>query len=283
MMRCAWKIVAAFVAAGLLLGFAGLGVAWFGLYNVGATSPHFGVSHDVIHWIALRSISERAGGATPTPVSPDEARAGAMIYDRVCASCHGAPGRAPDAFAEGMNPLPPPLQQIGRDLDLRKIYWVTAHGIKMTGMPAFMFRYDDATLWAIAHFVRRLPEFSVPAYRAAIAAAESDAGAATQPAAKAEAARPGDPQRGRIALAQHGCPSCHVIPGLPGDGHVGPSLAGLGGRRFVAGVLENNDANLAYWIRHPQAVHPGNAMPDMRVSAQDARDIVAYLRELKKP
>jgi cytochrome c1 len=31
------------------------------------------------------------------------------------------------------------------------------------------------------------------------------------------------------------------------------------------------------WIRDPQQVAPGTAMPDLNVGAQDARDITAFL------
>jgi cytochrome c1 len=33
--------------------------------------------------------------------------------------------------------------------------------------------------------------------------------------------------------------------------------------------------------RHPQEIEPGTALPEMNVSDQDARDIVAYLYTLK--
>ena len=46
-------------------------------------------------------------------------------------------------------------------------------------------------------------------------------------------------------------------------------------------MLRNTPANLVRWIREPQAVVPGNAMPDMGVSEADARDIAAYLYTLR--
>jgi cytochrome c1 len=58
---------------------------------------------------------------------------------------------------------------------------------------------------------------------------------------------------------------------------VGPPLDGVGRRAVIAGMLENTPQNLAHWIRHPQSVVPGNAMPDLGLSRQDANDIAAYL------
>jgi cytochrome c1 len=91
----------------------------------------------------------------------------------------------------------------------------------------------------------------------------------------------GDPDRGKQLISDYGCGSCHVVPGVPGAGGlVGPPLTDFGRRSYIAGVLPNNAANLQHWIRDPQGVVPGNAMPDLGVSGVDARDIAAYLLTL---
>lgn len=91
----------------------------------------------------------------------------------------------------------------------------------------------------------------------------------------------GDPARGRLALTQYACRACHEIPGVTGsDVHVGPSLKGLAGKRIIARDLPNTPANLACWIRNPQAIDPATAMPALGVGEADARDIVAYLMTL---
>ncbi len=88
----------------------------------------------------------------------------------------------------------------------------------------------------------------------------------------------GDPERGRVAISEQGCGSCHVIPGVRGaDGRVGPTLEGVGRRAYIAGRLPNSAENLARWIRDPQAIEPGNAMPTVPMTEDEARDIAAYL------
>ena len=89
-----------------------------------------------------------------------------------------------------------------------------------------------------------------------------------------------DPNRGRELAASAGCSACHVIPGIsaaPNEGEVGPPLATFNRRASIAGVLPNTPDALIGWLRDPQAVKPGDGMPDLGLSETDARDIAAYL------
>lgn len=92
----------------------------------------------------------------------------------------------------------------------------------------------------------------------------------------------GDPQLGKVAIRKYGCETCHTIPGVEGaTGIVGPPLDRIGSRVYLAGQLENTPENLMRWIRDPQGIEPGTAMPDMRVTEKDGRDIAAYLYTLQ--
>jgi cytochrome c len=92
----------------------------------------------------------------------------------------------------------------------------------------------------------------------------------------------GDAHRGPALIKSLGCAGCHTVPGVRGaTGNVGPPLTRFGDRTYVAGMLRNTPDNLIRWIRDPQGVVPGNAMPNMGVSAADARDIAAYLYTLR--
>ena len=91
----------------------------------------------------------------------------------------------------------------------------------------------------------------------------------------------GDPQRGARLIQSFGCAACHTVPGIDNArGNVGPPLARIGDRTYIAGMLHNTPANLVRWIRAPQSVVPGNAMPDMGITEAQARDIAAYLYTL---
>ncbi len=92
----------------------------------------------------------------------------------------------------------------------------------------------------------------------------------------------GDAKRGVQLIKTLGCAACHTVPGVPGaNGNVGPPLTRFGDRVFIAGMLPNTPPNLVRWIRDPQGVIPGNAMPTMRVTEAEARDIAAYLYTLR--
>jgi cytochrome c2 len=92
----------------------------------------------------------------------------------------------------------------------------------------------------------------------------------------------GEPERGRALIRGYGCHTCHTIPGVPGaDGMVGPPLDKIAGRTYLAGRLPNSPQNLMRWIRDPQGISPGTAMPNMHVSEKDGRDIAAYLYTLQ--
>jgi cytochrome c2 len=94
----------------------------------------------------------------------------------------------------------------------------------------------------------------------------------------AAAATGGDPARGEALFIQYGCGSCHALKNVrTANGMVGPPLDGVALRVVIGGHLANNPANMQRWIRDPQHVAPGTAMPDLSVGDGDARDIAAFL------
>jgi len=94
----------------------------------------------------------------------------------------------------------------------------------------------------------------------------------------AEAITGGSSRRGEALFIQYGCGSCHSATGVrTATGDVGPPIDGIATRVIIAGHLANNAPNMERWIQDPQHVSPGTAMPDLGVSAGDARDITAFL------
>ncbi|MGI8554201.1 MAG: c-type cytochrome [Dehalococcoidia bacterium] len=92
----------------------------------------------------------------------------------------------------------------------------------------------------------------------------------------------GDAADGKGDMQRYGCGSCHVIPGVPNaKGYAGPPLNAWARRGTIAGLLSNQPDNLEHWLQDPQSVVPGNVMPNMGVTEQDAKDMAAYLYTLK--
>lgn len=92
----------------------------------------------------------------------------------------------------------------------------------------------------------------------------------------------GNPQQGKLLLAQYQCGACHRIPDVESArGLAGPSLEQFARRSYVAGRWPNQQQWLVRWIESPQSMAPGTLMPDMGVSPEDARHIAAYLYTLR--
>jgi cytochrome c len=92
----------------------------------------------------------------------------------------------------------------------------------------------------------------------------------------------GSAVRGAAAITRYGCGSCHMVPGVSGaSGLVGPPLAGIANRVYVAGVLQNTPENLIRWLENPPAVDEHTVMPNLGVTHQDAIDIAGYLYTLR--
>lgn len=141
-----------------------------GLYDVAASSPDSGLITWVLRTTQSRSVHrayERLEGKVTVPNldDPDRIRTGLILYSQNCATCHGAPGSKLSAIGQGLNPYPPDLVTEGEDEPL-EAFWVTKHGIKMTGMPAFGVSYSDEEIWALVAFLQRMPKLSPEEYEA---------------------------------------------------------------------------------------------------------------------
>ena len=261
-------IVAALGAA------AGGFVVYTGWYDVSATDEHLRPTYWLLDTAMRRSVRLR-GKQVTVPRLDDAAlvRRGAAIYREHCVGCHGAPGVAPQPFALGMTPTASNLAYTAREWPAGDLFWVVKNGLKMTGMPAWEFRLDEDDLWATVAFLKRMPEISPQEYAAL---------QAPPLARRVENAHAPDSDRGKRAVHQYACLTCHAIPGLVGaNAPVGPPLAGIGSRGVIAGRLANNPDNMVRWLRAPRQVNPNSAMPDLGLTESDARDIAAFLATLK--
>jgi cytochrome c oxidase subunit 2 len=108
------------------------------------------------------------------------------------------------------------------------------------------------------------------------------AGTGKDSSAAAAPAPPQDPAyaAGEKLFQAKGCVGCHSLSAVNAPkGMIGPNLANVGARSFIgAGSFKNTDENLARWIQNPQLMKEGVLMPNLGVSPEDAKSLVAYLR-----
>ncbi len=91
----------------------------------------------------------------------------------------------------------------------------------------------------------------------------------------------GQAGEGRSLFMSRGCGGCHQLRGTEASGTIGPDLTHLASRSTLAALTIPNDARaLAAWIENPQAIKPGNRMPDLGLSAAEAKTLAAFLEAL---
>jgi cytochrome c1 len=84
-----------------------------------------------------------------------------------------------------------------------------------------------------------------------------------------------------VVIGSAGCGACHVIPGVRGaNSWAAPPLNEWARRGYLAGRFPNSPENLVAWLRDPQAMLPGNAMPNLGLTDTEARAAAAYLLTL---
>jgi cytochrome c551/c552 len=72
----------------------------------------------------------------------------------------------------------------------------------------------------------------------------------------------GNERTGKAIVTAVDCGVCHVIPGIDGaHGIVGPSLAKFARRQFVGGIVPNDPAVLARWIKDAPSITANSRLP----------------------
>ena len=86
----------------------------------------------------------------------------------------------------------------------------------------------------------------------------------------------------RAAFLSLSCINCHAVSGTTATGTFGPDLSHLMSRATLgAGVIPNTPENLRAWVKDPQAIKPGNLMPNMQLNSRELDEVVSYLASLK--
>lgn len=162
-----------------------------GMAPVGTAAQAMPFEKKLAH-MALRARVEKEMPQT-VPIQPNETAyvAGAHDYIEHCAVCHGVPGKPQTAIAKGEFPKPPNLFR-GKgvtDDSPNESYWKIAHGIRLTGMPAFDKSLSETQMWQIALLVANADKLPASATQLLSGAPETTTTLAVSPSSPATSNR----------------------------------------------------------------------------------------------
>ena len=130
-------------------------VSHFGLYPIGADNPPSALERS----LAMRAMDEYADKHKPDMENPTQLTAanlseGAKEYEEHCAFCHGGAKAKISPMRDKFNPPAPQLlNRIPHDEDAW-LFWVTKHGVRMTGMPTWNGVMSDEEMWKVVAFIK---------------------------------------------------------------------------------------------------------------------------------
>ena len=137
------------------LGAGVYAVSTLGLYPIGADNPPSAIERT----LAARALDEYAdkhkpAGPNPVQITPASLTEGAQKYETHCALCHGGAKAKLSPLRDKFNPAVPQLiNRIPHDPD-EWLFWVTKHGVRMTGMPTWDGVLSDDEIWKVVAFIK---------------------------------------------------------------------------------------------------------------------------------
>jgi mono/diheme cytochrome c family protein len=171
-----WWFAVKVVTVLILLAIGGgVALVYTGAYPVGADEEHWPLTDRLLETARERSVM-RAGRTVDIrlPQLDEDALLSAVAgFEDMCADCHAPPGRYPTALARGLNPPAPDLAIAASERTAAELYWVTRHGIRMTGMPAWGLTHSDDELWPLVALLLRFPKLDGEEYERLVAAAQA--------------------------------------------------------------------------------------------------------------
>jgi len=139
-----------------VMGATVVAVSQLGLYPMGADNPPGSIERT----LAMRAMDVYAEKHKPAQRNPTELTAanlstGATEYEEHCAFCHGGAKARVSPMRDKFNPPVPQLIDQIPDDDDAWIFWVTKHGVRMTGMPSWNGIMSDDEIWKIVAFIKQ--------------------------------------------------------------------------------------------------------------------------------
>ena len=146
--------------AGVVVTLLGLGgtvfaVSHFGLYPIGADNPPSGLERSLAgRAMDVYADKHKPDMQNPTALTAANLTEGAKEYEEHCAFCHGGAKAKISPMRDKFNPPAPQLiNRIPHDPD-NWLFWVTKHGVRMTGMPTWDGIMSDEEIWKVIAFIK---------------------------------------------------------------------------------------------------------------------------------
>ncbi|MGB9083431.1 MAG: c-type cytochrome, partial [Terriglobales bacterium] len=210
---------------------------------------------------ALLALTDRAQDmprALTVPAKPPSnyqpaGRAGQLMSDLACFSCHAINGRggdmAPDLTWEGSSVQRPWLQAFLKNPG-------TLRPALIRRMPRFNLSDGDAA--ELADYIMTV--YQNPAFD------RDSMPNSGYPPAQVE-------QGKQLFYSKYACQGCHIVDTKTDKGYVGPTLTQVGSRLNAAWIY--------HWLKDPQAMRSGTIEPNRNMNDEDARALTAFLMTQK--
>jgi len=180
-------------------------------------------------------------------------KAGQLMADLACFSCHAINGRggdmAPDLTWEGSSVQRQWLQAFLKNPG-------TLRPALIRRMPRF--NLSDGEVTELTDYIMTV--YQSPAF-------DRDSMPANgYPPAQVE-------QGKQLFYSKYACQSCHIVDTKVDKGYVGPTLTQVGSRLNAAWIY--------HWLKEPQTMRPGTIEPNRNMDDEDARALTAFLMAQK--
>jgi mono/diheme cytochrome c family protein len=164
------RLIIAAAAGAASVVFSGIVIAVlvleFGWFDISAADAHMPIVRWFVHRVMIHGVGQRAAHVPVPATVPAAVVAGGLCeYQQHCQMCHGGPGVARDAWANGLNPTPPYLIDSHSHWTPQELYWIVSKGVKMTAMPSWRMSMSDKQMWSIVAYLENMPKIPPGAYR----------------------------------------------------------------------------------------------------------------------
>ena len=165
MNRLFGKVLLRALALVILVALVAWAASFLGVYNVAADDPHWPIVKNFLGSTMDHSVAARDGDiVVPDLKDAKMIAAGAAEYDSMCTACHLSPGLEENKLRAGLYPKPPSFARRRWPGNPKEQFWIIKHGIKMSAMPAWGKTLEDADIWDLVSFIRKMPDMSAENY-----------------------------------------------------------------------------------------------------------------------